>query len=408
MSLQEAASSGSFDPRAAQPSDQRQAESPFSPALDEAVDPVMAEPASPFGNPYDLSTTPEEAFAEGGEPDKRTTRRRAWTVVGLAIIIPAAIAAVIGWQLFSSDADPAASVTRVTTTVGSGAAVTQEAVADAERPVVTTIAASTDTGGSASATTVASAVPATVDTDESAATTSATATVGTEAQTDLSSLEPAERLAAWPEIVTIQVLPGETLWLIAQNFGTTISAIVTLNGLADPELLSVGQDLLIPVDFAEEIVEAPAVVASETAVAETDSVAVGTSDGAEASIGVPTLTDDLINWQTVASIAIEEGDSLESIALANDTTIEAIMALNGLANAHLIFTGDVIRVPVGYPNNPSVGSLAEPQVQQVQLEEPSGTETIVSEPAEGEDMLEEEFPTGSPPADDDDDYMLEE
>ena len=41
------------------------------------------------------------------------------------------------------------------------------------------------------------------------------------------------------------VRPGDTLWLLAQRFGTTVSAIMNLNGLTS-DLLSIGQVLRIP------------------------------------------------------------------------------------------------------------------------------------------------------------------
>jgi LysM repeat protein len=41
------------------------------------------------------------------------------------------------------------------------------------------------------------------------------------------------------------VQSGDTLWLLAQRFGTTVDAIKQLNGLTD-DRLSIGQVLKIP------------------------------------------------------------------------------------------------------------------------------------------------------------------
>jgi LysM repeat protein len=46
--------------------------------------------------------------------------------------------------------------------------------------------------------------------------------------------------------VTYVVRPGDTLTLIAQRFGTTVSAIVQVNNIPNPNLIFVGQVLLIP------------------------------------------------------------------------------------------------------------------------------------------------------------------
>ncbi|GBF10865.1 MAG: LysM peptidoglycan-binding domain-containing protein [Tepidibacillus sp.] len=47
--------------------------------------------------------------------------------------------------------------------------------------------------------------------------------------------------------MTYIVQPGDTLWAIAARFGTTPQAIMQANGLTDPNLLYVGQRLIIPV-----------------------------------------------------------------------------------------------------------------------------------------------------------------
>lgn len=42
------------------------------------------------------------------------------------------------------------------------------------------------------------------------------------------------------------VAPGDTLWEIARRFGTTVPAITSLNGIAEPDFLYIGQVLRIP------------------------------------------------------------------------------------------------------------------------------------------------------------------
>lgn len=43
-----------------------------------------------------------------------------------------------------------------------------------------------------------------------------------------------------------QVEPGDTLWSIAQRYGTTVEDLLEINGLEDPGRLQVGQRLFIP------------------------------------------------------------------------------------------------------------------------------------------------------------------
>ena len=355
MSLQEAASSGSFKPRAAQPSDVEQADTPFNPS---AVDQAAAEPAAPFGDSYGFAPGANDDVVESGDPDMRATRRRAWTIVGLAIVVPAAIAAVIAWQLFGTDSEPAPTVTRVATTPATVAV--QETTVATTAPAEATVAATTEAQTTAS-TTTASATAATSAETASAASVEAQSAATVVSEVDLASLDPAARLAAWPEIATIEVLPGETLWLIAQNYSTTISAIATLNDITDPSTLSIGQQLMIPVGFAEEIAAVAPVEATESATSvENEGSAVVAVTPTEA----PALTDDLANWHTVGVVEVVDGDSLAAIAAANNTTMEAIMALNSLTDPNLILVGDVLLVPVGYQGDASlVLSTSESQIQ---------------------------------------------
>ena len=375
MSLQEAASSGSFNPSAAQPSNPPRAESPFDPPpLNAAVDQSVAD--SPFANPYDYAPTADDATTESGGPDLRATRRRAWTIIGLAIVVPMAVAAIIAWQLFGGEAEPAPTVTRIATTPAEQVADDVQVAAVATQPSASTASETSATPAEATASTATVAVT-TASEDSAAAETTATAAaaVETSAAVDLSSLDPAARLAAWTDIQTVEVLPGETLWLLALNYDTTISAIVALNNLADPEMLSVGQLLMIPVGFAEEIVAeaAPAVESGSEAVETTDTSTVVSSAPLEA----PTATDDLINWHTIAPVLVVDGDSLAAIAAANNTTVEALMALNGIADSELILAGTELLVPVGYPDGASVNSVA------------------AGAPAASDEMMEEDGPAAA-------------
>ncbi len=375
MSLQEAASSGSFRPRPAQPIDPQRQESPFTPPLvDDDTVHAEGQALPPYANPYDFAVPADEAMAAGGPEDMRAKRRRAWTVVSLAIVIPAAVAGIVAWQLFGGDSAPAPTVTRVTTAPATEAAETPVATST---PAVVSVtpSASSETSTTATATTTVAAVT----TSGSAATeaeTTTTAATGSGQAADLSNLDPAARLAAWTEIETIQVLPGETLWLIAQNYNTTISAIATLNNIADVETLSVGQALMIPVGFAEEIVETAPVVATEVGTTATETESTTLITGSVDGTGLPT---DLANWHSIAPVSIEPGDSLEAIAIANNTSVQAIMALNGITDSNLIYVGDQLLVPVGYQGEvPGI----ELNPQAIAVETPVQVETEAATPAD--------------------------
>jgi len=112
------------------------------------------------------------------------------------------------------------------------------------------------------------------------------------------------------------VRPGDRLADIAARYGVTVSSIVRLNGLSNPDLIYAGQRLRIP---APGDAEAPGTPASG-----------GDADGGSASV----------RYHTVQS-----GDSLSKIARAYGASAAAIAAANGLANPDVIWVGQRLLIP---------------------------------------------------------------
>jgi LysM repeat protein len=94
------------------------------------------------------------------------------------------------------------------------------------------------------------------------------------------------------------VQPGENLFRIALQYGTTVDAIVAANGLPDPQSIRTGQVLIIPASL-------------------------------------PTDADIYL---------VQPGDTLYSIARRFNTTVEALAALNGLDPPYTIEVGQSLVV----------------------------------------------------------------
>lgn len=113
---------------------------------------------------------------------------------------------------------------------------------------------------------------------------------------------------------TYVVQAGDTLWSIAQRFGTSVAALAQLNGVTDPSLIRVDQSLSIPAGAT-----AP-VVATATTVAST----------------APASTFQYI---------VVRGDTLSGIAARFGTTVAALVSANNLDNPSIIRTGLSLTVP---------------------------------------------------------------
>lgn len=166
------------------------------------------------------------------------------------------------------------------------------------------------------------------------------------------SPEPSPGPAPNPEpgTITYTVQPGDSLWLIAQRYNTTVEAIKRLNGLTG-DLLTIGQVLKIPVtqtpDYVEYIVRAGDTLW-------TLARRYGTT--VEAIVALNGLTGDLLTIGQVLKIpdaqstgyrqyTVQPGDSLWQIARRYGTTVSILMSLNGLTSDALS-VGQVLRIPV--------------------------------------------------------------
>jgi murein DD-endopeptidase MepM/ murein hydrolase activator NlpD len=100
---------------------------------------------------------------------------------------------------------------------------------------------------------------------------------------------------------------GETLFSIAQRYGSTVNALAHRNGLHDPTRIYVGQRLRIPTGGVQ------------------------------------------IEPQDTTSYLVQVGDSLTGIAKRHATTWYGLARLNALISPDVLYAGQVLRVPVVDP-----------------------------------------------------------
>jgi len=105
------------------------------------------------------------------------------------------------------------------------------------------------------------------------------------------------------------VSAGETLAGIAGQYGTSVGSLVSANGLTNPNLIRIGQQIL---------------------------VSTGTTSTPATTVPAPVAE--------VATHTVAAGETLAAIAAQHGTTVEAIAGANGITNTSVIYVGTVLQL----------------------------------------------------------------
>ena len=123
------------------------------------------------------------------------------------------------------------------------------------------------------------------------------------------------------------VQSGDTLSGIALKFSTTSSKLAQLNSLSNPNLIYVGQRLLV------------------------NQGSDSNSSSSDQSSSATTNTE-----ASAASYTVKSGDTLSGIASQYNTTVNQIVSLNQLSNPNLIYVGQVLKLKNSQTTNLSSSS----------------------------------------------------
>lgn len=152
-----------------------------------------------------------------------------------------------------------------------------------------------------------------------------------------------------PANQTYTVVPGDTLYAIAARYGTTVAELAALNGILNPNLIYPGQILNIP-DFSSTV-STYTVRPGDTL----SSIALRFDTTVSELLSLNTIPNpNLIYPGQVLRLAdnaentfyrVKSGDTLSDIALRFNTTVAAIAAQNQIANPNLIYAGEILAIP---------------------------------------------------------------
>src|SRR5262245_30114714 len=172
---------------------------------------------------------------------------------------------------------------------------------------------------------------------------------------------------------------GESLLSIAKQYHVAVEDLMAVNGIANPDLIVVGQQLLIPTDPGSGSYGTPSDAApmpgdegyylvqrgdTLSQIAKQNNMALddlmrlnNITDPSTIYVGqrlrvtaraTPVASEEQTQPQIADTIyVVKAGDTLYSIARAYDTTPQALMTANGLPHTDFVFIGQRLRIRSG-------------------------------------------------------------
>ena len=149
-----------------------------------------------------------------------------------------------------------------------------------------------------------------------------------------------------------EVTAGDSLYSISKRFATTEDALMSLNGIADPREIEVGQTLLVP-QVDETVYDVYTVHAGDSLfdisrIYNTTVSQLRALNGIEGRLDLTvgrSILVPLVDEALLDRYIVQPGDSLYSIARRYNISLTALQALNQLADVRAIRVDQAILVP---------------------------------------------------------------
>jgi murein DD-endopeptidase MepM/ murein hydrolase activator NlpD len=171
---------------------------------------------------------------------------------------------------------------------------------------------------------------------------------------------PTDANGSTPSDVTITVADGDTVGNLADHYGVSAASIVIANSLSNPNLIVVGQSLVIPGGGGS--------ASSGSASADTSTTASYASTGDAATTDSGSSAASTANDVTVT---VKDGDTVNKLADQYGVSALSISMANNLVNANVIVVGQTLTIP-GATNQPAAdnsdgqGGATAPATAQLQ------------------------------------------
>lgn len=147
-----------------------------------------------------------------------------------------------------------------------------------------------------------------------------------------------------PRVTSYVVQPGDSLASIASRLGVSMSALVETNGIANPNMITVGQRLVLPTGANVPAQDIPVSTGSTAGTPPSSSGRAFPPPPSWASApsdGAPSTT----TGGGSGTYEVQPGDSLFGIALRHGRTLEELARANGITDPNRIRIGQVLTLP---------------------------------------------------------------
>lgn len=172
-----------------------------------------------------------------------------------------------------------------------------------------------------------------------------TGEVGSVPTVEVPKPQPAQHVGH-PATGTYTVQPGDTLSGIAAKFGTTYQTLAAINGIGDPNKIWAGQVLKVTGQASPQntyYVQAGDTLSGIAAKFGTTVSALVQANGIS-NPNVIYVGQKIILGGSSSVYTVKPGDTLSGIASAHGTTWQALAQKNGIANPNIIYVGQTIKL----------------------------------------------------------------
>lgn len=194
-----------------------------------------------------------------------------------------------------------------------------------------------------------------------------------------------------------RVQEGENLTFIATTYGISVGDLLAANGLGEDALLAIGQPLIIPgregavveTTYVAQAGDSLAAVAANfntslTAVAQSNRLI---NPHQELTMGQVLSVTSRTGSEAPASltgrpVVVAPGETLPLLAARTGTSVEALMAANGLDTA-VVFPGQRLRIPGDQPYRALPGTWVDVRVRPSSLQQGSTVSVYVENLLDG-------------------------